>query len=73
MTFFQGYLVGNGATDYLNFDGNSKVPFAHGMGLISDEMYEVKQYQILKKSFCSAKLNVYVLTKCLVGTLITYS
>lgn len=32
--------MGNGATD-MDFDGNSLVPFAHGMGLISEELYEV--------------------------------
>lgn len=36
----QGYLVGNGVTDD-KFDGNALVPFAHGMGLISDDLYEV--------------------------------
>ncbi|XWS31191.1 hypothetical protein CRYUN_Cryun23aG0056200 [Craigia yunnanensis] len=36
---FKGYLVGNGVTDD-EFDGNALVPFAHGMGLISDELYE---------------------------------
>ncbi|KAL5798283.1 hypothetical protein ACOSQ2_003103 [Xanthoceras sorbifolium] len=36
---FKGYLVGNGVTDDV-FDGNALVPFAHGMGLISDELYE---------------------------------
>ncbi|TXG55704.1 hypothetical protein EZV62_020960 [Acer yangbiense] len=35
----KGYLVGNGVTDNV-FDGNALVPFAHGMGLISDELYE---------------------------------
>ncbi|EEF52263.1 serine carboxypeptidase, putative [Ricinus communis] len=35
----KGYLLGNAATDY-TFDGNSQVPFAHGMGLISDELFE---------------------------------
>lgn len=38
--WFQGYILGNAATDY-SIDDNSKVPFAHGMGLISDELYEV--------------------------------
>jgi len=33
----KGYLVGNGATDE-EFD-NTQVPFAHGKGLISDELY----------------------------------
>ncbi|KAL3649257.1 carbohydrate-binding module 1 protein [Castilleja foliolosa] len=36
---FQGYMVGNGVTDDV-FDGNALVPFAHGMGLISDELFE---------------------------------
>lgn len=36
---FKGYLVGNGVTDE-RFDGNALVPFAHGMGLISDGIYE---------------------------------
>ncbi|XP_048430042.1 serine carboxypeptidase-like 20 isoform X2 [Pyrus x bretschneideri] len=36
---FKGYLVGNGVTDD-KFDGNALVPFAHGMGLISDDLYE---------------------------------
>ncbi|AQK66295.1 serine carboxypeptidase-like 18 isoform X2 [Zea mays] len=35
----KGYLVGNPVTDF-NFDGPSRIPFAHGMGLISDEIYE---------------------------------
>nr|DAD25390.1 TPA_asm: hypothetical protein HUJ06_026854 [Nelumbo nucifera] len=36
---FKGYMVGNGVCDN-EFDGNALVPFAHGMGLISDEFYE---------------------------------
>ncbi|XP_021301037.1 serine carboxypeptidase-like 20 [Herrania umbratica] len=36
---FKGYLVGNGVTDD-EFDGDALVPFAHGMGLISDDLYE---------------------------------
>lgn len=33
-------MVGNGVTDR-KFDGNALVPFAHGMALISDQIYEV--------------------------------
>ena len=33
-------MVGNGVTDD-EFDGNALVPFAHGMGLISDDLYKV--------------------------------
>ncbi|OAY32904.1 serine carboxypeptidase-like 20 [Manihot esculenta] len=36
---FKGYLVGNGVTDE-EFDGNALVPFAHGMGLISNDLFE---------------------------------
>lgn len=39
-TCVQGYMVGNGVTDR-KFDGNALVPFAHGMALISDQIYEV--------------------------------
>lgn len=36
---FKGYMVGNGVTDE-TFDGNALVPFAHGMGLISDQLFQ---------------------------------
>uniref|UniRef100_A0ACD5UAF6 Uncharacterized protein n=2 Tax=Avena sativa TaxID=4498 RepID=A0ACD5UAF6_AVESA len=36
---FKGYLIGNGATDK-DYDFNSFVPFAHGMGLISTDLFE---------------------------------
>lgn len=36
----QGYMVGNGVCDDY-FDGNAIVPFAHGMGLISESMFKV--------------------------------
>ncbi|KAJ4912185.1 Serine carboxypeptidase-like 3 [Raphanus sativus] len=35
----KGYILGNPVTD-LEFDHNCGVPFAHGMALISDELYE---------------------------------
>ncbi|WZZ91083.1 hypothetical protein YC2023_119662 [Brassica napus] len=34
-----GYVIGNPTTDQ-EFDYNHRVPFAHGMALISDELYE---------------------------------
>jgi serine carboxypeptidase-like clade 1 len=37
---FKGYLIGNAFTD-VDYDFNSFVPFAHGMGLISTDMFEV--------------------------------
>ncbi|KAL4193068.1 hypothetical protein AMTRI_Chr06g197490 [Amborella trichopoda] len=36
---FKGYIVGNGVTDTV-FDGDALVPFAHGMGLISNDLYQ---------------------------------
>lgn len=47
----QGYLVGNGVTDS-DFDDTltSLVPFAHGMGLISDDIYEVFSYTTTLRS-----------------------
>ncbi|KQJ96210.1 serine carboxypeptidase-like 18 [Brachypodium distachyon] len=38
----KGYLVGNAATED-RYDTGGKVPFMHGMGLISDEMYAAAQ------------------------------
>ncbi|KAL2539706.1 Serine carboxypeptidase-like 20 [Abeliophyllum distichum] len=36
---FKGYMIGNGVCDS-GFDGNSLVPFTHGMGLISDNLFK---------------------------------
>ncbi|XP_031130586.1 serine carboxypeptidase-like 13 [Ipomoea triloba] len=35
----KGYLLGNPMTN-LNTDGNYQIPYAHGMGLISDDLYK---------------------------------
>ncbi|XP_033145780.1 serine carboxypeptidase-like 7 isoform X1 [Brassica rapa] len=35
----QGYVLGNPVTD-IEFDHNHRIPFTHGMALISDELYE---------------------------------
>jgi serine carboxypeptidase-like clade 1 len=35
----QGYVLGNPLTDFV-YDYNSRIPFAHGMALISDELFE---------------------------------
>jgi serine carboxypeptidase-like clade 1 len=40
VVWLQGYTLGNPFTDF-TFDLNSRIPFSHGMGLISDELYEV--------------------------------
>ncbi|XP_010557747.1 PREDICTED: serine carboxypeptidase-like 20 [Tarenaya hassleriana] len=36
---FKGYLIGNGVSDSV-YDDNALVPFAHGMGLISDALFQ---------------------------------
>lgn len=38
-------MVGNGVTDD-EFDGNALVPFVHGMGLISDDLFQVSWYSV---------------------------
>ncbi|CAA2955665.1 serine carboxypeptidase-like 7 [Olea europaea subsp. europaea] len=45
---FQGYIIGNGLTDP-NIDFNARIPYAHGMALISKEYYE------LAKQSCDGK------------------
>ncbi|KAF8689255.1 hypothetical protein HU200_042046 [Digitaria exilis] len=54
----QGYLVGNPVTDS-NFDDPSKIPFAHGMGIIPDEIYE--SY----KESCSVGNNSHQIIQCI--------
>ncbi|KAL0898367.1 hypothetical protein Bca101_082328 [Brassica carinata] len=39
----QGYVLGNPVTD-IEFDHNHRIPFAHGMALISDELYKDYRY-----------------------------
>lgn len=59
---FKGYLVGNGVTDE-EIDGNALVPFAHGMGLISEDLYEEVtsackgNYYIPNSEACAERLN----------------
>lgn len=58
----KGYLIGNGVTDEV-FDGDALVPFVHGMGLISDQLYKEVQrvcnssYWNATDSACIAKLD----------------
>ncbi|XP_020258633.1 serine carboxypeptidase 1-like [Asparagus officinalis] len=59
---FKGYMIGNGCTDE-QFDGDAFVPFAHGMGLISNDLFqEVKSacqgsYWNPVNETCEEKLN----------------
>ncbi|KAL0815104.1 hypothetical protein Bca101_071547 [Brassica carinata] len=39
----KGYVLGNPSTE-LDKDHNAKIPYAHGMGLISDELFEMYRY-----------------------------
>ena len=43
--WFQGYVLGNPVTDP-NFEDNFEIPFAHGMALISHELYKVILYRV---------------------------
>ncbi|KAJ6693552.1 hypothetical protein OIU85_004335 [Salix viminalis] len=66
----KGYILGNPITDP-TFDFNSRIPFAHGMGLISDELYEslkkscAGEYQTIKPSNENCLRNVEAFNKCI--------
>ena len=55
----QGYLIGNAATGERRFDLGFKIPFAHGVGLISDDLYEVTHclYECFRQSFKPAEIH----------------
>lgn len=53
-------MVGNGVTDDV-FDGNALVPFAHGMGLISDDLFEVCTILVLFRSGLSTLSMMFLL------------
>ncbi|CAO2148802.1 unnamed protein product [Urochloa humidicola] len=61
----KGYVVGNPVTG-TNFDNNSRVPFAHGHGIISDQLYERitrlcqgEDYTYPKKPLCIEALDIF--------------
>lgn len=39
-------MIGNGVTDP-EFDGNALVPFAYGMGLISNDLFKVYSFTLI--------------------------
>lgn len=59
----QGYLVGNPKTGE-RIDESSKVPFAHGFGIISDQLYEVINLTCIHFSRQSAHTTIYVQYCC---------
>lgn len=59
--FVQGYLIGNPGTD-VDYDFNSFVPFAHGMGLISNDMYEVCGSALMLILFIHSYSRIYPTT-----------
>ncbi|KAK4480188.1 hypothetical protein RD792_013250 [Penstemon davidsonii] len=58
----KGYMVGNGVCDR-DFDGNGLVPFAHGMGLISNNIFKEAEalckgmYHTSNNANCKKMLN----------------
>ncbi|KAG5233289.1 serine carboxypeptidase [Salix suchowensis] len=66
----KGYILGNPITDP-TFDFNSRIPFAHGMGLISDELFEslkkscAREYQTIEPSNTDCLRNVEAFHKCI--------
>ncbi|KAI6689128.1 hypothetical protein NL676_025956 [Syzygium grande] len=68
----QGYVLGNPATDPA-FDQNAPVPFAHGMGLISDELYESLkrtcrgQYQLSETTNAECVNDLLAFYQCISG------
>ncbi|KAL2894973.1 Serine carboxypeptidase-like 3, partial [Bienertia sinuspersici] len=73
----KGYILGNPATDRF-IDGNSQVAFAHGMGLISDELYESMQktcggnYQLVDSSNIKCRNEIQSFELGLLGIQITH-
>ncbi|XAR61978.1 hypothetical protein NMG60_11016541 [Bertholletia excelsa] len=73
----QGYLLGNPLTNS-GFEENYKIPFAHGMGLISDELFESLQQKCNGKYSnidshnpeCSQAIQAY--EQCITGFDIAY-
>ncbi|MQL99397.1 hypothetical protein Taro_032122 [Colocasia esculenta] len=60
----KGYLIGNAITGE-RFDYMSRIPFLHGMGIISDELYkstmdycEGQDYDVPETAKCAEKLNI---------------
>ncbi|CAL1372543.1 unnamed protein product [Linum trigynum] len=72
MLNLKGYIIGNPVTDS-EFDGNARIPFAHGMALISDELYKSLhksckgEYQTVEPTNLECKNNLKAFSECLSG------
>ncbi|XP_078171151.1 serine carboxypeptidase-like 19 isoform X3 [Carex rostrata] len=53
----KGYLVGNPSTGESFYDVNYQVPYAHGVGIISDQIYEVVYLISVTKFMCYNQRN----------------
>ncbi|KAK6245894.1 hypothetical protein SCA6_008984 [Theobroma cacao] len=68
----QGYVLGNPAT-VPSLEANLKIPYAHGMGLISDELYESLkrscdgEYQTVDPSNVECEKDIQYFSKCISG------
>ncbi|XP_021284931.1 serine carboxypeptidase-like 7 [Herrania umbratica] len=68
----QGYVLGNPAT-VPSLEANLKIPYAHGMGLISDELYESLkrscegEYQIVDPSNEECEKDIQYFSNCISG------
>lgn len=63
----KGYVLGNPGTD-VDIDPNYRVPFAHGMALICDELYEVWRAFVLLAITIKHFKNVSIFLKSLKRT-----
>uniref|UniRef100_A0A2P2M3K6 Serine carboxypeptidase n=3 Tax=Rhizophora mucronata TaxID=61149 RepID=A0A2P2M3K6_RHIMU len=66
----KGCLVGNPVTDS-SIEGNSKIPYAHGMGLISDELFEQlkrscgEEYQVIDPTNAECLQHLKTYSECI--------
>ncbi|CAI0464514.1 unnamed protein product, partial [Linum tenue] len=73
MLNLKGYILGNPVTDFRKFEGNSRIPTAHGLSLISDELYQSletrcgAEYQNVDPTNYECINNLHAFDECLSG------